>query len=168
MDELQVTEAIKLTPAETNVVTTQKLMRHMDDCLVHIGGLLKENRDNSYHSYAGMGTWKDYVEQLGISESKASRLISIHDIVMSHIMSIEDVKLIGEVRMALLIPLAPTKEKPLNEITPDLIELAKVCTNRDLRIHLGYKVPQNDPEYTINCPNCGETIYGVKRVKKDV
>ena len=46
------------------------------------------------------------------------------------------------------------------------LSLAKNGTNRDLREHLGLKVPQNDPECSIDCPNCGSQVIGAKWVKK--
>jgi len=53
MNELQITESIKLTTAEQNTVDTQHLARHVKGCFVAMGGLLKENQLNVYWAESG-------------------------------------------------------------------------------------------------------------------
>lgn len=153
----------ELLPAEKNVMDTQKLVSHVKTCFVHIGGLLKENKEKAYWSQAGFENWRDYVEQLGIGEySMATRLIKVHEIVTSQLISEADVYEIGMAKMALLLPLARD-----GAIDSEVVELAKNCTNRELREKLGHKVVKNDEKERIHCPHCGSEILGCKYVRKD-
>jgi hypothetical protein len=126
-----------------------------------MGGLLKINHDNAYWSITGYGTWKDYLEQLGMSYSQAMRMIQVYEIVSARILSAEDVKEIGSTKTALLLPLATE-----GNLTEDIILLAKNCTARELRQELGHKVPHNNPKYSVICSRCGNEVLGARWVKE--
>jgi len=161
-DLIPVTQSIQLTPAEQNVVDTQHMARHVKGCFVALGGLLKLNKDNAWWSQAGFEAWRDYVEQLGIGDyTMATRLIKVYEIVTSQYISEEDVHEIGMTKMFLLLPMAKQGKLPL-----EIIDLAKNCTNRDLREKLGLKVTRNDGAHSVTCSRCGAEITGAKWVEK--
>ncbi len=162
-ENTEIIQAPELLPAEKNVMDTQKLVTHMKSCFVHIGGLLKENKDKAYWSQAGFENWRDYVEQLGIGEySMATRLIKVYEIVTSQLISEADVYEIGMAKMALLLPLARD-----GAIDGEVVELAKNCTNRELREKLGHKVVKNDEKESVVCSHCGAVVTGAKWVRKN-
>jgi hypothetical protein len=151
-----------LTPAEQNVVATIELGKSIQTSFLALGGLLKINHDNAYWSVTGYGTWKDYLEQLGIgSYSQAMRMIQVYEIVSARILSAEDVKEIGLTKTMLLLPLAAE-----GNLTEDLILLARNGTARELRQELGHKVPHNNPKHSVICSRCGYEVLGARWVKE--
>jgi len=162
-DIIPVSDTIELTIAESNVVDTMQLARHVKKCFVRMGELLKANKDNAYWSQSGYENWRDYVEQLGIGgQATASRLIAVYELCAGAILSEDEVYEIGLEKMKLLLPLAKK-----GMLTPEIISLAKSSPKRDLMAQLGLRIPHNDSKHSVTCSRCGAEITGAAWIKKD-
>lgn len=143
-------ELPKLTKAEENILTTQHLVKDMHYSFLELGGLLLENQEAAYWSQCAYGSFQEFVEMLGISYSFATRLMGIARIVASQLLSKEEVLEIGVSKSCLLLPLLAR-----GELDDDTKELAKSCPYRDLKLHLGHKVKDEDSSEYLTCPRCG-------------
>lgn len=151
------------TEAEKNHGYIMAVVSDLKTNFIQLGLLLMDNYKSGYWSQLGHESFNSYVEQLGIgSYSTAMRLVEIAEFVTSRKLEVATVHEIGISKTMLLLPVAKK-----GELTDDMIELARNCTNRDLREHLGHKIQETDKEYCIDCPRCGVKISGVKYVRKD-
>jgi hypothetical protein len=96
------------------------------------------------------------------SRSKLSRIRDIAMCVDTQLISEADVLEMGISKAQLILPIVRD-----GGLTDELLSVAIHESERGLREYLGHKVPDWDHGFTIDCPMCGYTIEGVKRVKGD-
>jgi hypothetical protein len=150
-------------PAERLDLTIRQLIRDVKIDFIELGGLLLELYDLKSWSQCGFDRWQDYVESLGIgSYSYVMSLVAISKLVADKFLTSEDVLEIGYSKACLLAPVAAR-----GELTEELVSLARVSTNRDLRLQLGHRVRENDESSSVHCPSCGATIIGCVWKKKE-
>jgi hypothetical protein len=153
-----------LSKGEEQDLLIRQLSQHIELHFLELGGLLCEFYDGSLWLGLNYDRWADYVESLGIgSYNYVMSLISIARMVAVQIVTPDELAEIGYSKACLLAPLAK-KDK----LSREIIELAKCCTNRDLRLEIGYKVPDNESDCRIICSRCGNEIYGAKWVSKNL
>jgi len=142
-----------LTPAEESQTLIMELAKTVKWGFIELGGLLCDNQDKAYWSRTGHESFKDFVETIGIGDyTWVTRLMDISRMVAKGIVTREQVLEIGVAKTVLLLPRAKK-----GQLTPELIELAKSCTWRELREELGggsEALPA--PEQFIRCPRCGQ------------
>lgn len=154
---------VELSLAEKNHQRTQELIKSAQIHFLEIGRLLLECRDNKYWTELGYDKFRDYCEVLNIGDySTCSRMMDIARCIMQQFIKEEDVIEIGMGKMYLLLPRLKN-----GALDSDTMDVAKFAPQRDLREYLGKTVVENDVEAQITCPNCGETIFGAKYVKKE-
>ena len=135
--------------AQENETQTRDLCRALKLNFIEIGRLLNQNYENSLWSLNQWGSFRDYVESLGIgSYSWVTRLMSIASLVDMNVISEPEALEIGVGKMALLIP-------RLREGDLSLIDIAKDCPVSDLKQELGHKDCIPPDQETIRCPRCG-------------
>lgn len=139
-----------LSDAEQNELALVDCCHNLHFSFLELGGLLVENNDKSYWSANRHESFRELVEMLGISYSFATRLMGISRIVALHLLSEEEVLEIGVSKSCLLLPLLAR-----GKLDDETKELAKNCPYRDLKIHLGHKVKDEDSSEYLTCPRCG-------------
>jgi len=150
-------------PGERIDLTIRQLIFDMQRTFLEVGGLLVDMYEHKLWTQTNYDRWKDYVESLGIgSYGFVQSLMGISKIVAQHFLTSGDVEEIGYSKACLLVPLANS-----GKLTPEIIDLARSAPNRDLRIAIGYKVPENDENSHVVCPECGATIRGAAYKRKD-
>ena len=142
-----------LTDAQRNELALVDCCRNLHSSFLELGGLLVENESRAYWSENRHESFRELVEMLGISYSFATRLMGIARIVASQLLSKEEVLQIGVSKSCLLLPLASK-----GKLDDDTKELAKNCPYRDLRIHLGHNIKEDDSTEYLLCPRCGADI----------
>jgi hypothetical protein len=145
--------------AEQNEIETRERCEDIKSNFLEVGRLIYANFLNAYWSQCGHESFWDYIEELGIgSQSWVSRLMGIVQCVDTKVLVEADVLEMGVTNAGYLLPAIHR-----GELTEDLVMTARTGSQRELRKVLGYK-GNNNKDYSIHCPNCGEVIYGVKRV----
>jgi hypothetical protein len=153
----------EMTKGETLDLTVRQLIKHMALHFLEVGGLLAEIWEQKLWGVGGYDRWQDYTESLGIgSYQYIMSLIGISKMVAAQVVSAADLEEIGYSKACLLVSLHNS-----GKLTRDLLDLARDCTNRDLRMAIGYKVPHNDSDCSITCQNCGNVITGAAWVKNE-
>lgn len=147
-----------LTKGEENVLTIQGLVRDIALNYLELGGLLVENQEGAYWGASGSESFKDFIQQLGISYDWATRMMGLARVVAQQLLTKEEVLEMGVAKACLLLPCV--KKGELNE---DVKSLALVCTWNDLRKELGHNIPDpKDCEEYILCPRCGSDISPIR------
>jgi len=150
------------TKAEENVLAIQHLTRDLHYNFLELGRLLSENQEAAYWSQCAYGSFKDFVEMLGISYSFGTRLMGISRVVAQQLLTEEEVLEIGVSKTCVLLPLMAK-----GKLDDDTKELAKSAPYRELRQHIGHKETTLSIEYQIQCPRCGAGILGAKWVRME-
>jgi len=141
------------TKAEENVLAIQHLTRDLHYNFLELGRLLSENQEAAYWSQCAYGSFKDFVEMLGISYSFGTRLMGISRIVAQQLLTEQEILEIGVSKACLLLPLLSR-----GKLDSDTKELAKSAPYRDLRIAIGHNVETELTDEYLLCTRCGEEI----------
>ena len=142
-----------LTEAEINELTIIELAKNYKLHYLEMGGFLADNQDRALWS-EHHESFRDFVEHLGIgSYSCVTRLINVSRVVAAQLLSKEDVMEIGVGKTCLLLPRLKD-----GRVSEDIVELAKNCTEYDLRVELGHKTRDEESEEYLLCPRCGAEI----------
>lgn len=146
--------SLQLTKAEENCLTIAGLVKRIHYDFLELGGLLLENQENAYWSQCRHESFKDFVQQLGVSYDWATRMMGVAKAVVEAVWTKEEVLEIGVAKACLLLP--KIKDGQLPE---ELKLLARDCTFNDLRKELGHNLtePKDFGEY-LYCPRCGVEI----------
>ena len=140
--------------AETNCMAIEALTKEIFVSFVKLGVLLMQNQDKAFYSAAGFSGFKEYTEAVGLTDwTMVTRLVNIGRVVTSQQISFGDASEIGYSKMCLLLP-----KFRKGEVSQDLIQLAKVAPNRDLRLELGHKISEETFEEYVTCTRCGYDV----------
>ena len=143
---------IRLTKAETNIRNTQLLVRNIHDSFLDLGWLLIENEQAAYWSQCAYESFTDFIGQLGISYSFATRLMGIARVVTSQLLSKEEVIEMGVSKACLLLP------RLRDGIDDETKAIAISAPYQELRRHLGHKVKDVETSEYLLCPRCAFRI----------
>jgi hypothetical protein len=143
-----------LSKAEENCLTIAGLVKRLHYDFLELGGLLLENQASAFWGVSGAESFKDFVQQLGISYDWATRLMGVAKAIVDNVFTKEEVVEIGVAKVCLLLP--HIKDGQLPE---DVKLLARDCSFNDLRKELGHNLtdPKDMGEYLL-CPRCGTEI----------
>ena len=140
-----------ITKGEENCLLIATMVRNIALNYLELGGLLVENQENGYWGASGHESFKDFIQELGISYDWATRMMGLARVVAQQLMTKDEVLKIGVAKVCLLLP--HFKDGGLDE---DIRLLAQDCTWNDLRKALGHKIPDpEDCEEYVECPRCG-------------
>jgi hypothetical protein len=147
-------EVIPLSKAEENCLTIAGLVKKLHYDFLELGGLLLENQTQAFWSASGAESFKDFVQQLGISYDWATRLMGVAKVVVDNLFTKEEVVEIGVAKICLLLP-----QIKQGKLTEGIKLLARDCSFNDLRKELGHNLtdPEDLGEYLL-CPRCGTEI----------
>ncbi len=147
-------KAPPLDKAQENCLTIAGLVKKLHYDFLELGGLLLENRNMGYWNASGCESFKDFIQQLGISYDWATRMMGLAEIVAQQLLTPAEVVEMGVAKATLLLP--HVKNGTLPE---DIKLLARDCSWNDLRKELGHNLvdPDNYEEF-VNCPHCGYDI----------
>lgn len=147
-----------LTKAEENCSLIQSLVKDIGCQFLELGGLLVDNQEKAYWGASGYESFKDFIEQLGVGYSWATRLMDLARIVAQQLLSKEEILEIGVSKACLLLP--SMKRGALAE---GVKFLARDCTWSDLRKELGHNIPEpKDCDEYMLCPRCGSDISPIR------
>jgi len=143
-----------LSKAEENCLTIAGLVKKLHYDFLELGGLLLENQTQGFWGASGAESFKDFVQQLGVSYDWATRMMGVAKAVVEAVWTKEEVLGIGIAKACLLLPRIKDGQLP-----NDLKLLAENCTFNDLRKELGHNLtdPEDSGEYLL-CPRCGVEI----------
>ena len=142
----------RLSEAEQNILAITSLCKDIFvDCL-ELGKLLLTNYELGYWSACGNESFRDMVEQLGISYSYATRYMGVADMVRQERLTPDELYKIG---MSKAILLLSCERK--GELTEEVKAIAMDAPYGDLRSHLGYDGHEEVDRYII-CQRCGREI----------
>lgn len=144
---------VPLSDAEQNELALVDCCHNLHYSFLELGGLLVENNDRSYWSANRHESFRELVEMLGISYSFATRLMGIAKAEAQKLLTRAEILEIGVSKSCLLLPLLAR-----GELDDETKELAKNCPYRDLKLHLGHKVKEEDSSEYLTCPRCGVDI----------
>ncbi|KKL92452.1 hypothetical protein LCGC14_1884550 [marine sediment metagenome] len=151
---------IALRPCEENDLTTRELVSKARVEILAIGMLVAENQAKAYWSLLEWGSFKDWVESLGLfSYSYFMRIVGVLEMLKTSI-SLEDFNEMGITKATLLLPVSKA-----GNLDKDTIAIALASPVSDLKEHLGHKMALMPKGEELFCPRCGERLYGLKRVK---
>jgi hypothetical protein len=139
-----------LTKAEENCAAIGGLVKRLQYDFLELGGLLLENRDKAHWRAAGAESFKDFIQDLGISYDWSTRLIGLAEVVAQQLLTTEDLVSIGVAKACLLLPHAKN-----GTLTEDQKLLAQNCTWNDLRKELGHNLTEKEIEEYVVCSHCG-------------
>jgi len=147
-----------LNKAQQNILAIESTVKEIFVNFLKLGLLLYDCRKNAYYNEAGFDTFKDFVQAVNLEWTQATRLVGIAELVLTQRIDSETVMEIGYSKMCYLLPRFRKEE-----VDGDLIELAKVAPQADLRKELGYKISEDDEGYIV-CPTCGAEIQFYKNM----
>ena len=140
-----------LPPAEKNCLMIYQAAKNARDGFLTLGLLLTDNKENAYWGSTAVDSFKDFVEMLGIgSYSWVTRLINLSQLVVTQLLTKEELEEIGVAKASLLLPVIRREE-----LTDEILAVAKNGTFRELRQILGHKIDTASNHFVI-CPRCGE------------
>jgi len=144
-------ETIEMTKAEENCLRITGLVKKLHYDFLELGGLLLENKDLAYWGASGCESFKDFVQQLGVSYDWATRMVDICETLVDKFFTKDEIVEMGVAKACLLLPKAKK-----DGISEDLKLLARDCSWNDLRKELGHNLtdPKDLGEYLL-CPRCG-------------
>jgi hypothetical protein len=147
-------EVRQLSRAEENCLAIAGLVKRLHYDFLELGGLLLENQAQAFWSASGAESFKDFVQQLGISYDWATRLMGVAQAVVDNVFTKEEVVEIGVAKACLLLP-----HIRQGKLTEDMKLLARDASWNDLRKELGHNLidPKDLSEYLL-CPRCGAEI----------
>ena len=157
-------------PTELECVAIQRQLHIRQRCqriqsdFLEVGRLLCEARDNADWSTLCMESFDAYLDELNLPGSRSwiSRIMRIHEELEPRI-GTEKLLEIGVSKAAHLLPAA--RDGILDDA---IIENARIWSERDLREYLGHHIPERETDSWVDCPRCGERIYGVRYVSKGI
>jgi len=129
-------------------------VKELGKAFLRVGQLLIDNQENGYWAATGAESFKDFTAMLGFSYSWATRLMAMHRVVTSQLLTEDEVLEIGQSKMGLLV--AHTGNGGL---TDEVKAIARDGSFIDLRKALGHNIldPELSEEYLV-CPRCGEDV----------
>ena len=129
-------ETLRLTRAEENCSAIAHLVKDLARYSVELGGLLVENQENAFWGTTGHASFKDYVQELGISYDWATRMMGLARVVAQQLLTQSEIDEMGVANAVLLLPLASK-----GELSDEIKTQARDSTWTDLRKALGHNTP---------------------------
>jgi len=143
-----------VTKGQENCLLIASMVRNIALNYLELGGLLVENQENGYWGDSGHESFKDFIQDLGISYDWATRMMGLARVVTQQLFTKEEILDIGVSKACLLLP--HVKKGKLDEETR---LLARDCTFTDLRKQLGHNIKGiEDCEEYVLCRRCGSEI----------
>ena len=145
-----------LTEAEKNVLAISSLCKDMITDCCELGKLLLENYEKGYWSAVGRESFPDFVQELGISYSYATRYMGVAQMIRDNQLTPEELYQMGMSKACLLLSSARK-----GQLTSEVKELAMVAPYGDLRERLGYD-GHDEVDRFVLCPRCGREIEEIR------
>ena len=151
---MQEITAPPLSKAEENCLRIAGLVKKVHYYFLELGGLLLENQEFGYWGVAGAESFKDFVQQLGLSYTRATEFMGLMKLALDNVLTKEEQAEIGPAKSTLLLHCAKK-----GKLTDEIKLLARDCTWNDLRLALGHNlVHSGDSREYMLCPRCGGEI----------
>lgn len=148
--------------AEQNYLQIQRIVEITEGNFLVLARLLWECQQEGYWSDIGRESFRELIEEVGLSYSFATRLIGIHEhFILKLGMTQAQLLEVGVSKLTMLLPEAKRRNLEVEEV----IEKGSLSVEH-LRKELGHKVTETDKEYSIHCPRCNEEIRGARWITK--